>query len=312
MQDCRQFLKVFFGLTFGISSVISAVNWKVDPLGYFGNNQKGAYAFTEREFKRSKINSIPHDALLLGSSVTSYIDPDAIKNYTFFNASFSNALPEEILDYLNENAHENLRLVVIGLDIQTLNEHQNPIQKIENKNVLFEEILMNLYSSNVFQKSIDVLVNDLDSDPSNLVILEDGQRNPIDKNRKDILLDTYEYGYSMMLMQKSISSFKYPKERMKILAEIKELLETREIPYIVFLNPLNRQVIKHFQSMPSHRNYQKLKADLNKLFPSFYDFTESKYSARTYFYKHDVIHYKPATGNKLLNTILTKYHSEKE
>ena len=42
----------------------------------------------------------PREWLILGTSRMTYIDPTTIKGYKLFNAAFSAATPEEILDFL--------------------------------------------------------------------------------------------------------------------------------------------------------------------------------------------------------------------
>lgn len=306
MSQYQKFLKFYLSTVFGISLIVSLINWIIDPFVFFGRNTLGAYALTEREFKKSKVNSYSHNALLLGSSKTTYINPKHLKKYNFFNASFSNALPEEILHYLQtylkNNNHQNLEMVIIGLDLQTLNQEMNPLITLEDETV--RDYIENLLSINVFHQSLNTVLKSQKGNFSDLIILEHGQRNPIQKDLKDSKLETYDYGYSMEVMKNTISSFKLPKERLQILEQIKQLLDSNSVNYVVFFNPINSTIMNRFEKSPNYSEFLKTQKKLDEIFPNFVDLSDSQYSDPKYFYKHDVIHYKPLTGKLFLNEIL--------
>lgn len=307
MFHYNKFLKIYLSTVFGISLLVSVTNWIIDPFVFFGHNTLGAYAFTERQFKKSKVKTYPHNALLLGSSKTAYIDPTHLKKYIFFNASFSNALPEEILHYLQnylKDNNQNLEIVLIGLDLQTLNQTINPIIDVENEDL--NTYIDNLLSINAFNQSLNTILKNQQGRFDELIVLKDGQRNPIQKNLKDSKLETYEYGYSMKVMKDTISSFKFPKERIEILKKIKQVLEKKDVNYIIFFNPINREVLNHFEELSNYSEFIQTKNKLREIFPGFVDLSDGRYSDPKYFYKHDVTHYKPLTGKLFINEILSQ------
>lgn len=104
---------------------MACVNWWVDPYNEWGNNTIGLYFSTERQAKKEILN-FPHDAILMGSSRTAAIPTKDLQCFTFYNASFANALPEEIYEYLKTYAFKE-KLVVIGFDFYMFNERRFPM-----------------------------------------------------------------------------------------------------------------------------------------------------------------------------------------
>ena len=188
MSKYTKFIGICLGNTLGFALLISFMNWKIDPFVFFGQNTLGAYADTEREFKFSKVKYYPHDALLLGSSMVTYINPDDINKYKFFNASFSNALPEEILHFLKHRYHNDLKLVVIGVDIFTLNNEQFKIRReqlypVESETDLYlKNCLDYTLSWKMILESITTIQNNLQGKPP--IIFHNGQQNPAKKKAK--------------------------------------------------------------------------------------------------------------------------------
>jgi hypothetical protein len=109
------FSRWLIGLLFGIVAV-GTMNWYLDPYGYWGNAD-GVFYSTERQFKASQINHFPHDALLLGTSRFTHIDPKKLKCRKFFNAAFSGASLEEIIEFVKKFVGER-ELIILGLDFQ--------------------------------------------------------------------------------------------------------------------------------------------------------------------------------------------------
>src|SRR5262245_59355810 len=102
-------------------TLIATTNWRVDPFNRLGRNQLGVYSSSERDAKPKMIREYTHDGLIIGSSRITYIDPLLVRRYTLFNAGFSSAMPEEILNFLHVFAIDQ-KLVILGLDFLMFNE----------------------------------------------------------------------------------------------------------------------------------------------------------------------------------------------
>jgi hypothetical protein len=111
----KRYLSALFGTILAVTLVIAAINAVIDPFGALGTNTVGLFFSSEREVKWSLVDDHPHDALILGSSKTTYIEPRDFSDYRFFNASFSSGVPEEFREYLKQHG-DGVRMVLLGLD----------------------------------------------------------------------------------------------------------------------------------------------------------------------------------------------------
>ena len=111
----KRYLSALFGTILAVTLLIAAINAVIDPFGALGTNTVGLFFSSEREVKWSLVDDHPHDALILGSSKTTYIEPRDFSDYRFFNASFSSGVPEEFREYLEQHG-DGVRMVLLGLD----------------------------------------------------------------------------------------------------------------------------------------------------------------------------------------------------
>src|SRR5262245_20735908 len=81
-------------------SICGLINWYVDPFDRLGRNWLGLYSSSERDTKPKMIRMYPHEGFIVGTSRVTFIEPTLIKSYRLFNAGFSQALPEEIFNFL--------------------------------------------------------------------------------------------------------------------------------------------------------------------------------------------------------------------
>ncbi len=114
----------FFVSFFSIFSIIVLLNYFIDPLWTYPH----AHRFNTRQIKiedrQQKTNLITYvhhdfDAILLGSSRTTFISYKDFKGVKLFNYALDNTLPEEYADYISyarKQSRPGVKLVVIGLD----------------------------------------------------------------------------------------------------------------------------------------------------------------------------------------------------
>lgn len=67
---------------------------------------------------------------------------------------------------------------------------------------------------------------------------------------------------------------------MNYVRKIKTLLNEKGIPFAVFINPLNRDVVAALQGIKAHRQFLSWKQEMKSIFPDIYDYSISRYSAR--------------------------------
>lgn len=306
-----RFLKTSLGITLGAIAATALCNWWVDPFSYFGNNRLGVYGSSERQFKATYIDDYSHNALLMGSSMVGYINPQDLVEYQFFNASFSGALPEEMPYFLKHYASKDLKLVVIGLDVQSMSGIRTIKPEKEFDFPVPGDIkgtLENLLSFKVLQESLSTIK--LHSQGVPTAIHQNGARNSVQKDEADSHLQDYDYRDNIKyLVKEEIPKFNYLPERMKVVADLKQHLDDRGIPYVVFLNPVNRRYLEVLQAESADDEFSQIRQELHRIFPDLVDLSQSQYSHERYFFKRDIIHYKSATGKQFMNDILSNHPS---
>lgn len=279
------------------------INWSVDPDNLFGNNWTGIYVDNDRFAKKQLVKSYPHDAILIGSSKVATIDPDDLRGRQYFNASMVGVVPEEFLFFLRDNV-ENVDLVVMGLDFYMFNERESPF--VEDKTEIprgATDGLSYVFSANILRAAIDSVYKHLSGVTP--LVLNDGQRNPDFKIRADRIFNAPEYAKILKYLDEShYASFTYSTRRVEVLREIKRLMEQRGTKLIVFINPLNAEVLKLLQNKPEWRAFMRFRQDVATVFPDVRDLSDSDWSAPEKYYFSDPWHYRPDVGADMINSLV--------
>lgn len=234
----------------------AATNWTIDPFDKLGRNHIGIYSSSEREAKPQLIEQYPHDGLILGTSRMTYIDPTTIKGYKLFNAAFSGAAPEEILDFLRVYA-VNQRLVIVGLDFMTFNQSFMPLQPDPFRRVVLKTATSErpltyavvkdwcnyLLSWNASWSSLKTMWKGLRGDNPSF-LMPAGNRNARDKLAEDSRITVVDDSEAITFWRtKALADFHYSAARVAVLEQIKQLLAARKIPLIVLITPDNESFI---------------------------------------------------------------------
>jgi hypothetical protein len=316
------YLKVFFFIFSTYFAACSLTNWFIDPYNEFGRNTVGLYYSTERQAK-SLISSYEHDAILIGSSRPAKILPQTIKSYTFYNASFSNATPEEIYYFLKEYAKTE-KLVVIGLDYEMFNERVYPIKERNGWSNRQFGTLEYLMSYKVLRDSIGALKkNSLKQKP---LIAADGhfdqatnvpdqdkdakireQRRLVSEHRAETSSRTPHEEAMQRLEDYHYRRFQIAKKRLDYLRSLEALLTERGIKHIVFVNPYNEEVLNMIERLGYTGMFEDLKKEFKSIFKNFEDVSCCAYSDKNNYPDADPAHYKPEIGSAFLNDILERH-----
>jgi len=291
---------LFAWISGGLLLAVAAVNLWVDPYYRFGTNQIGVYISSEREFKATAVQKAPHDALVIGNSKPSIIDPDKIDEYQFLNVGFAGAKPEEIYWFLEKFAR-NQKLVVLGLDYGMFNEGAAPIrEKDPFERPLFRDICNYLLNLKSFQYAMEGLFRKVAGQQP--TILATGQSNPKPYLDFDAGLTEEHYEPALDLLRRdTFNNFNYSVKRLGYLKKIKALLQERGIKLVVFINPENDVVLDLIRSMPAGGQFDRWKADLREIFPELVDLTaEPRLSEHAHYFRHDPYHYLPSTGTTII------------
>jgi hypothetical protein len=302
----------------------AALNWEIDPFDKLGRNLIGIYNSSERDAKPQMLVRYPHDGLILGSSRMTYIDPTTIQGYTLFNAAFSAATPEEILDFLRVYAVDE-KLVIVGLDFLMFNNSYLPLVPNSFKPVAprqkqaalhltyteMRELGDYLLSWDVTWNSVKAAAEDVfDINPP--FLLPGGNRDPRKNFAESSRLTKPDEAASIEYWRMhTLHDFQYSQARLAALRKIKELLQDRHIPLIVIITPDNESFIALIHELGLYPLYLKFRADIREIFPDALDFSESRWSSNNYRFKNDTGHFVPQAGTEMIEQALAK-HNKRE
>jgi hypothetical protein len=298
---------IFSGIVVGVLLIlVAAFNYIVDPYNLLGNNRTGVYFWNERQIKDS-ILTYDHQAVLMGSSKTGYVNPDGLSCYRFYNASIRGAVPEEMFFYLKKYLR-NEKLVLIGFDFYMFNEREFPLIKISDWNDVRYTLAEYLFGVHTVEASFKTLQKWKNREPI-IGMKANGQFAYPGSTQAASADDAPQYKKKYNDIIKGVAkhhygSFSFSGRRMAYVREIKKLLEEKGIPYAVFINPENLDVYDALQQLEAYSLFVSWKQEMKTIFPDIYDYSVSRYSARDGFYRDDPYHYTNATGKAFLNEII--------
>ena len=148
----QKFLKYVAIFSILLLLLTAFVNYVVDPLWIFTHNNKfnsKQLSFNERQQKTNFLyfNKIKYDNVLIGSSRTTYIDPNAFNALgKTFNYAVNGLLPYEykvLLDNFRIINGSEPKYIILGLDFFSTNKNKN---KTKNEIDYLENTLSPLYS----------------------------------------------------------------------------------------------------------------------------------------------------------------------
>jgi alginate O-acetyltransferase complex protein AlgI len=314
-----RFILAAIGAALLLLACAGTLNWWVDPFDKLGNNQIGVYSSSERDAKPQMIVRYPHDGLILGTSRMTYVDPTMIGAHRFFNAAFSAATPEEILDFLRLFAVDQ-KLVVVGLDFMMFNESYLPLKPDTFKAVRslqtsskamtwsdVRDLRDYLLSWNVTWSSIKALLQNW-LDIYSPFLMPAGNRNARNQLAQNARIsgpddrEAVEYWRT-----NTLRDFRYSQARLAALEQIKELLRQRRIPLIVLITPDNSSFIALIEELGLYPLYLKFRKDVREVFPDVFDFSESRWSDIDYRFKSDTGHFLPQAGAEMMAEVLSAH-----
>jgi len=297
MQDrFARYIKILAISLLGGFAVIGGFNWVIDPYGELGKNWIGCYTDNDRQRVKA-IRSFPHDAVLTGSSRTLHINPDDLCRYKFYNASIPSALPEEIYYYLEKYVKKE-KLVVIGLDLYMFNESAYPLEKMKT----WPD---RTYSNYEYLLGWNVLADSVKAVYLREYVRKIRPSNGFYPISNDPAPDIKKYqAQYQIFLNYSYKNYHVSEARLQYMRSIKQLLETRHIKYIVFVNPMQQDHWGALHQSGNYENFLQLIGRLKEIFPDLTYFPEGIYSQRELFQNSDPSHYLPFLGATIVNDLL--------
>ncbi|OQX61329.1 MAG: hypothetical protein B5M56_09295 [Desulfococcus sp. 4484_241] len=313
--DYKRYLFVSGVLSVVLLVSVAAFNYFIDPYNLMGNNWTGVYFWNERQLKGREILNYDHQAVLIGSSKTGYVNPDDLECYRFYNASMRGMVPEEIYFFLKKYLR-NEKLVLVGFDFYMFNEREFPLITIKDWDDVAYNPLEYLLGISTLKMSKKTLKHWKNHDPI-FRMHENGQfdypgskgkplpaRTRQEKKKyRDIINGLVEHHYG---------DFVLSRQRMEYVRKLKELFENREIPYAVFINPLSSDVLAALRHVDAYPVFLKWRKDMRTIFPNIYDFSSGPYSDPKLFHSDDPYHYTNEAGKEFLNRIIRDFCENKQ
>lgn len=309
MHLFRKYLFSLLASFVGGTILLASFNLAMDPFNVFGTNWTGEYIGAEREYKNDFVRRFPHDALLLGNSKVGYVDPQQLNgNCRFFNAAFPGAFAEEIYYFLERGLSDE-RLVVMGLDLEMFNEAMTPlVPKEEFFRSARLGILDNLLGWTVAKASARSLSNWLSGKPP--LYRRNGSSDATEAYETDRRMsaaadDPRTINRQLPVIERRLfKSFSYSKARVDYIKKIKDLLDSKRVAAIVFINPLSEHMQRMYDRLGLNKEMDRLRSDLSQIFPAFHDLTKGQYLSPRLYFNFDPIHYKPEIGATFINEML--------
>ena len=294
-------------------------NWAVDPFDRLGLNNSGIYSASERTAKPRLIETYRHDGLIVGSSRVTYIDPRDIDGYQLFNAGFSQAMPEEIAEFLRLFAVRQ-RLVVIGLDFFMFNEREYPPRGPAFADVVpadrtvapapttykdVHDLRNYLVSRNVLASTVKTMIARARTEGPPPYLEAAGNRNPEEKFTADRSTERMDCTEVVSYWRTHVLyDFRYSDARVSILKDLGKMLEQRQEKYIVFINPEVTCLMDLIKEMGLYPLNLKFRRDVASIFPVMFDLSEGKWSDAKHYFRSDPGHYFPSAGAAMLNRMI--------
>jgi len=286
---------LLLGVTAGFLLLLGALNYWVDPYNRFGNNRLGVFISAEREAKPVLLQRYPHDALIIGDSKAAMIPASHVNGFRFFNASFAGATLEEEY-YCIEHFARNLKLVVLEADYLQ-------VDPPTNKGDIFAPLGFSstfefLLGSKTVEYSVRTITEhkagtaasilpDGSSDASGWFKLYDSEDKAARQWQLARLMGAFDHAPSLR------TSHYYPK--------IAAILRQRKIPCVVFVPPMDQELLDRLQTGAHQKIFNQWMSDLGKSFANVVDLSSGPYSGTENFFKIDPYHFKPDTAIRLMN-----------
>ena len=280
----------------------AAINLAIDPFNRFGMNKLGVLSSNERVSKKAQLRLVSHDALLMGSSMVAYIDPAPLPCHVFYNAAFASALPEEILNFLQEEQLEP-KLILLGLDPYMMNERSYPLA------ARHYERLDDWTESAAYLFSLNVLKNAFMAVGADYVrsgLLEPrGNRNAAQLLKRNSEMATHNYENAIRaLIESDYRGFRYSDARLGVIKEIRDMALRRNIRLKVFLNPMNEDLHQSLSRIGMEATIRRFREDMRAILPDLADFTDSSFARRDNYFRFDPYHYLPIAGDAMMRSLL--------
>lgn len=277
--------------------------WTVDPYGALGRNSIGIYAESERQAKPGMLLASGAHTVLIGSSKVAYIDPSPLGG-TAFNASFSAAMPEEIVNFLTRYVTPG-STVVIGLDPFMMNAHAYPLAPATFGTEPGPwDTLGYVFGLRPAWAAVDTMRQSIQGLPP--ALKANGQRDPTLRLARHATMEGRDDdAWLIYLRTHQYADFDYSTERVAAFGEILTIARERNLTLFTFINPLSDPVRALLSGLPARKDVERFRSDARKALPGIVDLSMAPgWGEPDLYFRFDPFHYLPDTGARILRTVM--------
>lgn len=292
------------------------LNFYIDSYGVLGNNLEYQKLEPNQNYMKTKYileNPQKFNAFIFGSSRVGYIPTEEIKNYTFYNMTYSEGVPKEwqqTLKLLIENGITP-QIIILGIDdfdfkVNPLIHEKQLMRKPFNKvNILKDYILINPFTKYNFIKLKNIIfskkVKDFRKD-----FMEHGRLSKEIREIKEREIKNNEIEHlakKEFKLNNEYSRLKNVEENQAInsILEIKDLCKQNEIKLIVLFNPVHPRA---YENNEAKNEYREIRARIKKSLENttIYDFAEDEITKNN-LYWFEASHFTTEVGRMMLKKI---------
>lgn len=303
------FVYLFFVISFSFIFLVGVVDFFIDPFNIFSHQNylnKLQIDFNERLQKSVYLfynTSLDYDALLLGSSRSTYYNQNDFEKAKLYNFSFSGAEISEYkkyIDFFNNVNQNELKMIILGLDFYTYrkNNHANDIIFPYELKILF--FIKNYFSLYTLKYS---LIN-MKRSYFNKTGHRSYDRNNIVKS--DIVNSNISISNTLRRSKNYYNKFEVDYTYEGTLLDLKNRFKNTK--FIIFIPPLSKPFLdKIYNNKELFSIYLKWLRSLINVFEKVYLFSipNNEWSTNYKEYTMDGDHFYPKVGTEIFHQIGT-------
>lgn len=299
---CRKFCIYFFYFFFSLGVGSFLINTIVDPYNFFGfKTTDFIISSNERNIKTAYLsnNRGIFDAVLIGSSRSSYIDASKYKKYNMFNYSVSGISIDEYLPYLKffEKTQGLPKLIILSLDFYNSNENYENVFK-PDEIISCGESKLKILLDYMKIKNAYVSLNMLASEPDNYKIYYTRQLIKKRSVEEDCSLTDEVIKKTILESRSDFKKYTMRKDYKEKLIQVRESFPHSTI--VVLICPIYSSLTQAINQMVGPLDYQNWISEIQTVFSHCYDFNKDSVIVNNPKNFFDASHFYPFLGDKIL------------
>lgn len=273
----QKWIKKYVLITIFILSLIGLINYIMDPFWTFNHSHKFNNFQKDINERQQKSNYIyftdkKYDTLLLGSSRTTYMNPNSFENYKVFNYSAVAMRPQEykvFIDFAIKDSNQPIDTIILAVDFfgyldnKLFKYNQGP-KIIENTKSLFYR-WKNLFTFDALEASLknlkDYFKNKADRYTREL-IKSYSKRDP-KSIENQVLIDIEDYKKEAYNGNVNINFY-------TILNNLKN--DYNDKKFLIYTTPISYPLFKEMLELGHKDNYKNWLRDLVEIFGEIHHF----------------------------------------